>query len=93
MVGLFYYSLFADQIILYDDDEGKRKTAKSWNAHVNDPGLLYSGKMDSVLRYSIIVLIFFYRAINCILNYQIINYHVLLYHRDYMKYLTIMFTI
>ncbi|MCP9265490.1 Chorion peroxidase [Dirofilaria immitis] len=50
-VGLFFYSLFSDRIVLYEDYVGNRRTEKAWNTLINDPELFYSGKIDTVLRY------------------------------------------
>ncbi|KAM3725264.1 Heme peroxidase [Dirofilaria immitis] len=50
-VGLFFYSLFSDRIVLYEDYAGNRRTEKAWNTLINDPELFYSGKIDTVLRY------------------------------------------
>ncbi|OZC07364.1 hypothetical protein X798_05592 [Onchocerca flexuosa] len=50
-IGLFYYSLFSDHILLYEDEKGNRKTKKPWSAIINNPELLYNGKIDTILRY------------------------------------------
>lgn len=41
-------------MLLYEDSESDRKTEKSWSTLLNDPELLYSGKMDTILRCYII---------------------------------------
>ncbi|KAK6111424.1 hypothetical protein QQG55_43590 [Brugia pahangi] len=50
-VGLFYYSLFSDQMTFYEDNDGNRKAQKSWSTLLNDPGLFYNGKIDIILRF------------------------------------------
>ncbi|MCP9261367.1 Peroxidasin [Dirofilaria immitis] len=50
-VGLFYYSLFSDHVLLYESNEVNHGIEKSWNSFINDPELFYNGKMDTILRF------------------------------------------